>query len=252
VSASPAQPEAIWHDVECGAYCADLRFWAEIASSASGAVLELGSGTGRVALHLAGTGHEVVALDREQALLDELGQRAAEHGLAVETVAGDARALDGIDGLKPGFGAILAPMQLVHLLGGEAGREALLRGAGERLTAGGVLAAAVLAEEAFAVAAQPDLPLLPDVREVGGWIYSSQPLGIDVVDGGGIEIRRLRQTVSPAGELSDEPHSIHLDPVSADRFEAEAGEAGLRLRQRIEVPATDDHVGSTICVLEAG
>jgi hypothetical protein len=202
-----------------------------------------------VALHLAGAGHEIVALDGEQALLDELDQRAAEHGFAVETVVGDARELDGIDGY---FGAILAPMQLVHLLGGEAGREALLRGAGGRLTTGGVLAVALLTEEAFVAAAQPSPPLLPDVRELDGWVYSSQPLAIDVADGGGIEIRRLRQTVSPDGELSDEAHSIRLDSLSADRFEAEAVAAGLRPRQRIDVRATDDHFGSTICVLEAG
>ena len=252
MSASPAQLEAIWHDVECGSYGADLRFWAELTSSGPGPVLELGSGTGRVALHLAGEGLEIVALDREPALLEELDERAAERGRAVDTVVGDARELDRIDGLDRGFAAILAPMQLVHLLGGEAGREALLRGAGERLTADGVLAVAVLGEEAFAVAAQPDQPLLPDVRELDGWIYSSQPLGVDVTDGGGIEIRRLRQTVSPAGELTDQPHSIHLDPLSADRFEAEAVTTGLRPQRRIEVPATDDHVGSTICVLEAG
>ncbi len=251
MNASPAQLEAIWHDVECGPYSADLASWAEIASSAHGPVLELGAGTGRVALHLAAAGLEVVALDSEPALLERLDGRAREHGLEVETVAGDARRLEEVDGLDRGFSAVLAPMQLVHVIGGPAGRRALLAGAAARVRPGGLLAAAVLAPDAFAVTSHPDLPLLPDVRELEGWIYSSQPLEIAAVEGG-IEIRRLRQTVSPAGELRDEPYAIHLDGLDADGFEAEAETAGLRPQQRIEVAATDDHFGSTICVLEAG
>ena len=251
MTASPAQVEAIWHDVECGSYTADLPAWLELASAAPGPVLELGCGTGRVALHLAASGHEVVALDSEPALLAELAGRAAARSLDVETVLGDARLLDDLEGLDREFAAILAPMQLVHIVGGPGGRAALLTGAAARLRAGGVIAAAVLAPDAFEVASHPDLPLLPDVREADGWVYSSQPLGVAASVGGGIEIRRLRQAVSPSGDLADEVHSIHLDGVTADDFEAEAEAVGLRPQQRIEVPPTDDHVGSTICVLEA-
>jgi SAM-dependent methyltransferase len=250
MSASPAQLEAIWHDVECGGYAADLPAWVEIASSVAGPVLELGSGTGRVALHLAAAGLEVVALDSEPPLLAELDERARARGLEVETVLGDARALPRLDGLDRGFAAVLAPMQLVHVVGGPQGREALLGGAAARLLPGGTVAAAVLAEDAWGVDSHPDLPLLPDVRELDGWVYSSQPLDLVAVDGG-VEIRRLRQTVSPAGELRDEPHSIQLDRLTAERFEAEAEAAGLHPQQRIEIGATNDHVGSTICVLEA-
>ena len=251
MNTSPAQLEAIWHDVECGGYAADLSAWLELASAAAGPVLELGSGTGRVALHLAAAGCEVVALDSEPVLLAELTARADARSLAVETVLGDARLLDDLDVLRREFAAILAPMQLVHIVGGGGGREALLIGAAARLRAGGVFAAAVLAPEAFEAASHPDLPLLPDVCEAGGWVYSSQPLGVAASLGGGIELRRLRQAVSPSGELTDEVHSIHLDGLTAGDLEAEAQAAGLRPQQRIEIPPTDDHVGSTIAVLEA-
>jgi SAM-dependent methyltransferase len=248
MSASPAELEAIWHDVECGGYAADLPTWAEIAGAVPGPVLELGAGTGRVALYLAAAGHEVVALDHEPALLDELTARAESRGLEVGAVLGDACELQRLDRR---FGAILAPMQLVHLLGGADGRRALLKGATERLLEGGVMAAALLADDAIAVGGGDASPLLPDVREIDGWVYSSQPLEVAATRDG-IEIRRLRQTVSPAGDLTDQPESVRLEAVEAGEFEAEAAAAGLTPQQRIEVPATDDHVGSTICVLEAG
>ena len=66
-----------------------------------------------------------------------------------------------------------------------------------------------------------------------------------------IVMHRLRQTVSPAGELTEERDTVRLESLGADRLEAEATAAGLRRRELIEIPATADHVGSTICVLEA-
>ena len=54
-----ADRETIWHEVECGSYAADLALWSELAAEVAGPVLELGCGTGRVALHLAAEGREV-------------------------------------------------------------------------------------------------------------------------------------------------------------------------------------------------
>ncbi len=250
MSASAAELEAIWHDVECGAYAADLPAWVEIASEGAGPALELGAGTGRVALHLARAGLEVVALESVPALLDQLADRARRQGLELEPVLGDARRLDGIEQLDRRYGAILAPMQFLHLIDDRAERRALLESAARRLASGGVVAAAVLDDDPVLLSAGDGSALLPDVRELDGWVYSSQPLQV-AATATGIEIRRLRQTVSPTGDLSEEPHSVHLDGFGAAELEAEAEAAGLRRRRRIEIPATDDHVGSTICVLEA-
>ena len=69
---------------------------------------------------------------------------------------------------------------------------------------------------------------------------------------GALEVRRLRQVVSPDGDLREELDAVRLEHLDADDFEAEAQELGLIARERIEVPPTADHVGSVICVLEAG
>ena len=113
-SSERAMEADVWHDVECGAYEADLGLWEELADVAGGAILDLGCGTGRVALHLARRGHRVVGLDADDALLAALEERAA--GLPVGVELGDARGFD----LGSEFGLVLAPMQLLQLFGGAA------------------------------------------------------------------------------------------------------------------------------------
>lgn len=235
--------EAIWHDVECGGYSADLPTWSQLASEAAGPVLELGAGTGRVALHLAGEGFEVTALERSEPLLAALAERAAARGLALETVHADARELDA--GRE--FALVLAPMQLAHLLGGSDGRRRTLERSAAALRPAGMLALAVLGDDVLTPAAGP--PPLPDVREVDGWIFSSQPIEVRK-DADGIELRRLRQLVAPGGELTESLDAVRLDRLSPSELETEAVACGLEARERIEIAATDDHVGSTVIVLE--
>jgi SAM-dependent methyltransferase len=238
--------EAIWHDVECGAYAGDLPLWDALAREAAGPVLELGAGTGRVCLRLAAAGHDVVAVDRSPALIAELRRRAEERGIELGCEVADARELH----LGRRFAAVLAPMQFAHLLGGESGRGAALRAVTAHLAPGGVLAAALLGPDAVGASAATPVAPLPDVREIDGWVYSSLPL--EVRDAGAaIEVRRLRQLVSPAGELTESVDLTRLDHVDADLLEAEASAAGLAQRERLEIAPTADHVGSIVCVLEA-
>ncbi len=241
-----AEREPIWHDVECGAYAADLALWEQLAAEAAGPVLELGAGTGRVALELAGHGHEVVALDSSEPLLAALRERAADGGLEIETVLADARSVR----LGRQFAAVIAPMQFVHILRGPGGRAEMLAAVAAHLAPGGTFAAALLDDEALS-GQMTGPPPLPDVREIDGWVYSSLPVEVaDVL--GGIEIRRLRQAVSPTGELDERTESIRLDTIDAGELEIEAAMHKLVPRERIPVPATADHVGSIVCVLEAG
>jgi SAM-dependent methyltransferase len=231
---------AIWHDVECGSYAADLPLWEELAERCGGPVLELGCGTGRVALHLARRGHEVVGLDSDPHLLATLALRGEQ--LPVNTLEADARAFE----LESPASLVLAPTHLLQLLADSAERAECLRCVAAAMRPGGLLAAAII--EAMP---EPDgaPPPLPDVREVDGWVYSS--LAVEAAIGPGeIVVRRLRQLVSPQGSLSEEPNEVRIATFTADAFEAEAAAFGLVPAGRREIGATELHVGSLVVLLE--
>ena len=78
MSVGTPEEAVIWHDVENGAYEADLALWRELALGAGGPVLEVGCGTGRVAIDLARHGHHVLGVDIEPAFVSALRERAAE------------------------------------------------------------------------------------------------------------------------------------------------------------------------------
>jgi SAM-dependent methyltransferase len=225
-----------WHDVENGSYDADLFLWRELADAADGVILDLGSGTGRVAVDLVARGHDVVALDADPDLLAVLRGRAP----AVETVEADARDFE----LGRTFGVVLAPMQLAQILGGPAGRVAMLERVHAHLIPGGTFAAA-LTDLREVVLDETASPPLPDMLERDGWVYSSQPASL-AADDAGLKVERRRQAVSPNGAIEETMATIAFDFVSADRFEAEARAAGLEPAGRREVPETLDHFGSTV------
>jgi SAM-dependent methyltransferase len=241
--------EVAWHEVECGTYSADLPLWEELAEEHGGPVLELGCGTGRVALHLARQSHDVLGLDTERSLVDTLNARAREAELPARAIVADAASFD-LDELFP---LVIAPMQLVQLLD-RARRRAMLARVVGRLQPGGVLAAALVQADSLpgptTEPARDELPPLPDVRELDGWIYSSLPLNVRRANGV-ISIERLRQAVAPGGELTEEVDITELEPLSPGELENEARDVGLQARPRRDVPPTDWHVGSTVCVLEA-
>jgi hypothetical protein len=92
-------------------------------------------------------------------------------------------------------------------------------------------------------------PPLPDTREVDGWIYSSQPVET-LLGNECIRARRLRQTVSPAGEFSEEISEDLLQTLTAKALEDEAQKVGLRPAGRRAVGPTEEHVGSTVVLFE--
>jgi hypothetical protein len=126
----------------------------------------------------------------------------------------------------------------------------MLRCVHAHLEQGGMFAAA-LAAPFEGVPEEYSLPPLPDVREEAGWVFSSTPVAVRP-EGDSTAIDRLRQAVSPDGELTEAMTTIVLDRVFPDDLEAEAEELALfRALPRRSVPETDGYVGSTVVVLEA-
>ncbi len=235
--------KVIWHDLECGSYREDLELWRTLARARGGPVLDVGAGTGRVALELARAGHRVSALDVDRELLAELGRRAAR--LPVQTVLADAREFT----LPQRFSLCLAPMQTVQLLGGDQGRLRFLSCARAHLRPGGLVAVAISEElEPFEPRAGWPLPL-PDLCERDGIVYSSQPTAVRS-RAGGYRLERRREVVDTGGSHEVSENAIDLDTVSAGQLEQEARRAGLRPAGRASIPSTDEYVGSTVVMLD--
>jgi SAM-dependent methyltransferase len=234
----------IWHDLECGSYLEDLPLWRDLAQRHGGPVLDVGAGTGRVAIDLARQGHDVVALDRDPELLDELARRA--DALPVTTVVADAREFE----LGRQFGLVLAPMQTVQLLGGAQARARFLRQARAHVHPDGRIAVAIAETiEAYEVP-EGTLGPLPDVLERDGAVYFSQPTAIRA-DADGFVLERRRERVSATGERTVQEDRTRLDRLDAGTLEAEALDVGLQVAGRRLINSTDDHVGSTVVMLSA-
>jgi 2-polyprenyl-3-methyl-5-hydroxy-6-metoxy-1,4-benzoquinol methylase len=243
--------DVLWHDIECGGYAEDVALWRRLAETetphGAGPVLDVGAGTGRISLDLAGRGVPVVALDSEPALLSALEERAA--GRPVTTAVADARSFDLGDGVR--FPLIIVPMQTLQLLGGPAGRAEFLRCARAHLEPGGAVAAA-LADALESFDSESDGLPEPDAAEVGGLRYASRPLAV-VDEGTRAAIHRLRQVEDAAGAITSETHDvIRLDRVTAAEVAEEAEALGFTAESALRIPATDVYVGSTVVVLRGG
>jgi SAM-dependent methyltransferase len=231
---------AIWHDVECGSYTADLDLWVALAAESGGRVLDVGAGTGRVTLHLARAGHEVTALDVDSTVLEELERRAA--GLPVTTVVADASGFE-LDGT---FGLVAVPMQTIQLLPDSAARAGFFASARRSVAPGGIVALAIAdALEEFEPGGE--MPS-PDFGEVDGVRYFSQPTAVREV-AGGVRIERARHTLAPGRAPTSEENVVVLQMVGVERLEAEGAAAGLHPDRRRYIDPTPEHVASEVVVL---
>jgi SAM-dependent methyltransferase len=243
--------EVLWHDLECGAYRADLPLWRELGESANlehgpGPILEVGAGTGRVALALARAGQRVTALDLDGGLLLALGERAANTD--IEIVQGDARtfALGRRD-----FALCIAPMQTVQLLAGTRGRMAFLRRARAHLRPGGIVACAIVTALESFDSARGDLGPSAESVHVDGHHYTSRATGVHV-RGRRIRIERERRILAPGRPvtvLASERNVVELDRVSEAQLEREGIDAGLTPMPARSIAPTDEHVGSVVVML---
>ena len=122
---------APFYQVEIAGYEEDIQFYLNLAERTGGPILDVGTGTGRVAARLAEAGHEVTGLDSSEAML--------KYATGVRTAVGDMRDF----ALPDSFGLILvAAGTFGHLLT-RADQERALRCFGKHLAPAGVLAIAL-------------------------------------------------------------------------------------------------------------
>jgi SAM-dependent methyltransferase len=233
-----ASDDVIWHDVECGRYDADLPLWHELAGTAQEGVLDVGAGTGRVALRLAEAGHAVTALDLDPGLLETLRERAARAGVEIATITADAAGFT----VPRRFGLVAVPMQTIQLLPERAGFFA----AAKRAVVPGGRVAVAIATDLEPYDGAPPLPA-PDLGEADGWTYISQPIAIRV-DDDHVLIERIRQMVGPKGERETFDDVIRLQVVSPGELAEEAAEHGLEAEELRHIPETPEHVASQVVI----
>jgi SAM-dependent methyltransferase len=227
--------DIVWHDLENGSYSADLPLWRELAADTGARqILEIGSGTGRVALDLARRGHALVALEREAALAQELRRRSA--GLPVEVVHADACAF----ALPAPVGACIVPMQAIQLLGD---RTAFFRCAHAAIEPGGLLALAVLPQELYAFEVELD----PDVLVRDGQSYLSYPTALRKTPSS-VVLERRRQIIGDRA-LAPTLDIIELARISIATLSDEGTAAGFARLGTRSIAPTDQHAGSDVLLL---
>jgi predicted O-methyltransferase YrrM len=238
---------AIWQEVEFGSYGADLPLWVELAAEADGKVAELGAGAGRVSLHLAGHGHEVIAVERDLDLIRELERLAEQRGVSVSVVAEDLGSPAEVRLPVPPALAI-GPLHLIQIIDPPS-RPALLARLRDVIAPGGTLALTLVDESTLLTSGAASTQILPDMRELDGWVYSSEPLWVQVGDQE-LTIRRLRETVSPGGRMERDIHDETLHRIAPDALESEAVNAGLQPSGRRQISSGENEADSTVVLLE--
>lgn len=133
----PYAVDAAWYDAIHGEGGDDLVFWLPFAAEHGGPILEVGAGTGRIALPLARAGHPVTALDPSPAMLAIARERAAAEGLALAFLDGR---LPGAPLPPAAFATVILPNDVLLACATAAEQAAALRDAAAALAPGGRLA----------------------------------------------------------------------------------------------------------------
>jgi len=125
------------YDVSVSNWSGEIDFYRELAAEAKAdgqSVLEVACGTGRVAMHLARDGVDVVGLDYSSFMLDVAREKSAEMS-NIRWVQGDMRSFE----LGEAFGLVIIPGQAFHNMLTVADQIACLQSIQRHLVPRGVL-----------------------------------------------------------------------------------------------------------------
>ena len=157
-------------------------------------------------------------------------------------MSADARSFE----LRQRFALAIAPMQLAQLLNNVGERREFLGHLAAHLEAGGRAALAIVERLGAGVENQA---LSPDLAQIGTCMYTSTPFEANVSEEA-IVIRRWRQLLCEDGSAEGELDEVVLRQLTASQLEREAAGVGFRALERIAIPASEDHVGSTVVLLQ--
>jgi ubiquinone/menaquinone biosynthesis C-methylase UbiE len=132
----------------------DVAFWQRLATAQNGPVLELGCGTGRIAVPVARAGARIVGIDRSEEMLARARRRVKRGQLSgrLSLVRGDIRALPF--GARTKFSAVLAAYGILQSLTRERDLQSTFASVARVLKRGGL----------FAIDVVPDLPKWDEYR----------------------------------------------------------------------------------------
>jgi SAM-dependent methyltransferase len=194
------------YDRWCAGVDHDIAFYVLACEGADGPVIELGAGTGRIAVELARHGHRVIALDAAPAMLAQAERRAKRYAVDLTIVVGDL--LDPPE--LPPSDRVISPFRTFMHLKGDDERRRALRAAAGLLADGGQFIFDVFEPSAADIRATHDR-----------WIARRE--GISELPLWDAEERRLELDVRLPGRIV----SMTLEWRNADEWRELCREAGL-------------------------
>ena len=248
------------YDAWCAEVAEDLPFYLGLASSLAADlgrerldIVELGGGSGRIAVPLAAAGHRVAALDASPTQLTALRHYAQSVGVAerIEVASGDMRELAKLLPGSQRADLVIAPFRsLLHVT---ADRDLVLASAASMLRPGGAVAFDVFHPDAAQVAATDGrwMHRRSAATHTGRWRFDERAvytprddlerdaLGLDV------DVRARWRPVRGRRRRSDHPADVLDDPgpeavleraaqlrlvlVPAERWRTALERAGMRV-----------------------
>lgn len=137
VEHDPYAADAAFYDAMHDSFRDDIELWQAYAGRTDRAVLEVGCGTGRIAVELALQGHEVTGIDPSRAMLERARRRAEERGAEVRFIEG--RVLDLVLEREQ-YGFIVVPLDVFLYCRDGKEQRGTLAALAEALTFDGTLA----------------------------------------------------------------------------------------------------------------
>jgi SAM-dependent methyltransferase len=166
------------YDAWCRSVLEDIPFYVDLAVRSGGPVLELGVGSGRVAVPTALAGVRVVGIDSSPAMLDLARRRAKPHNVDLRLLEADMRALPDLGT----FALVTIPFRALLHLSSDEERRGLLTAVRDRLEPGGMLAFDVFHPDAEDIAETHDrwLEREPGIWERARWDAAARELELSV------------------------------------------------------------------------